>query len=422
MSFQNKGGRRCGAVARASETTSSFLWCTGFHRATCILSGVAAALVPRSTINGRRLRLHYRPDGALSGGGGSGCDRDRRRERCEARLDGHHAHLLRAALLHFPPIVILVDLADGDPQRPRRTGHHPAVPEVDIAGERILQSLEGRCPVVPSQPFRAGRPWRQYPILRTRARLASRRRRSTMDSARPPVQAGRPSIAADWSGCYTRCAVRGASLVVPVTLQLNPWPGSSAADGGLEEDFAHDGFTNSQAKTNWSATDFSTPTQSQGTATGNATVWETERHVIHRDYLSELAGYGYAPRSHGPDHRHHGPLGDRDGGDLQRRGHWVHGDRRRLPGTPATPTVKCTGPAVGQSDIGTRARCPARRASSSPAPILKPTLPADYWDYGPGGSPRRDRAPLPTRSVMRRSSSLRGSSPTPRSQLGAPRR
>ena len=74
-----------------------------------------------------------------------------------------------------------------------------------------------------------------------------------------------------------------------MTLSLQPWPGSSASDGGLQEDFAHDGLTNSQAKAQWRATDFTTPTQSQGTATATATVASgviTAINVV-------LSGYNY---------------------------------------------------------------------------------------------------------------------------------
>ena len=161
--------------------------------------------------------------------------------------------------------------------------------EVDVAGERILQSLEGVVQSCHPNHFVQVDPQGNIRFLdpRTFANGIT----LVMDGSDPRV--GRPSITADWSGCYTACVVRGNSLVVPVTLSLQPWPGSSASNGGLQEDFAHDGLTNSQAKAQWRATDFTSPTQSQGTATATA-IGHERRH--HGDLRRALAATTTPPR------------------------------------------------------------------------------------------------------------------------------
>ena len=101
---------------------------------------------------------------------------------------------------------------------------------MDIAGERILQSLEGA--VQPCHPnhFVQVTPNGDIRFLDPRTFAADVT--LTMDDPMDP-RVGRPSITADWSSCYSRVVVRGHDLVVPVTLRLQPWAGSSASDGGL---------------------------------------------------------------------------------------------------------------------------------------------------------------------------------------------
>ena len=160
--------------------------------------------------------------------------------------------------------------------------------EADVAGERILQSLEGMVQSCHPNHFVQVDPQGNIRFLDPRTFAGSSTITLEMDGSDPRV--GRPSITADWSGCYTACEVRGSSLVVPVTVQTEPWQGSTATDGGLVEDFAHDGLTNSQAKAAWTVTDFTSPQISQGTATGNPTVAGGAITSI----AVGLGGYNYA--------------------------------------------------------------------------------------------------------------------------------
>ena len=194
--------------------------------------------------------------------------------------------------------------------------------EVDISGERILQSLEGSVQAVHPNHFVQVDPTGNIRFLDPRTFAADVS--LTMDGSDPRV--GRPSVTADWSGCYSQCIVRGHNLTVPMTLQLAPWPGSSAADGGLAEDFAHDGLTNSQAKSNWQATDFTTPLQSPG---------HGDRRP-HRDVRSNCLDRRRAGRvwirlgADGHNHRHHGQRCHGHSLDQRRCRHWFHRHGRRL--------------------------------------------------------------------------------------------
>jgi hypothetical protein len=70
-----------------------------------------------------------------------------------------------------------------------------------------------------------------------------------------------PSLTRDYSDCYSQVLVRGNTLVQGVTLQTQPWPGSSSSDGGLQEDFAWGSFSNAAAKAAWVPADWSQPNQ-----------------------------------------------------------------------------------------------------------------------------------------------------------------
>lgn len=71
-----------------------------------------------------------------------------------------------------------------------------------------------------------------------------------------------PELTRDASDNYSQIIVRGNTLVRAFTLQDDPWSGSAGTDGGLAEDFAHDGLTNAQAKAAWVPSDWSQPNQS----------------------------------------------------------------------------------------------------------------------------------------------------------------
>ena len=93
---------------------------------------------------------------------------------------------------------------------------------------------------------------------------------------------GMPELTRDATDNYSRVLVRGNTLVRAVTLQDKPWPGSTAADGGLAEDFAHDGLTNAAAKAAWHYVDWSQPNQAGSPMdAGACTCTDTTHVVIH---------------------------------------------------------------------------------------------------------------------------------------------
>lgn len=81
---------------------------------------------------------------------------------------------------------------------------------------------------------------------------------------------------------YPRTLVRGGPLIYGILLDT--------AGGGLTEDFAHDGLTNSQAKSNWMPSDFQSPTFPPGQATG--TVTESGGGIT-TSFTVVNGGYGY---------------------------------------------------------------------------------------------------------------------------------
>jgi hypothetical protein len=243
--------------------------------------------------------------------------------------------------------------------------------EVDVQGERILQALEGvvqSChpnhfvQVAPDGTIRFHDPrtWSSYITL-------------TMDGSDPRV--GRPSMTCDWSGCYTACEVRGNSLVVGVTLALQPWPGSSDTDGGLQEDFAHDGLTNSQAKAQYNPiADFQSPLQSAGTATGTASITSGAVTTI----ALGVAGYGYASA---PTVAVVGGGGSGATATAAISGGQVTGFTVTAGGSGYTtaPTVLCTGPAVGQQVVGS-CTCPSTTTVTITSSDAKSNFGINYWD------------------------------------------
>ena len=108
--------------------------------------------------------------------------------------------------------------------------------EVSIAGERILNALEGAIQSV--HPNHYLQLTADGTIRWLDPRTFPDNVTLTMgDPADPRV--GPPSLTTDWSGCYQRCVVRGHDQVIAVTLGVRPFPGSSDSDGGLEEDFGY---------------------------------------------------------------------------------------------------------------------------------------------------------------------------------------
>jgi hypothetical protein len=107
-----------------------------------------------------------------------------------------------------------------------------------------------------------------------------------------------PTLTRDAADNYSQVVIRGNTLTQSVTLQDVPWPGSTAPDGGLAEDFAHDGLTNAQAKAAVVPTDWSQPNGGLGgpmdsgtcTCTDTTHVTITTTHTYLADQLAQGAG------------------------------------------------------------------------------------------------------------------------------------
>src|SRR4051812_21515537 len=167
--------------------------------------------------------------------------------------------------------------------------------EVSIAGERLLNAIEGAIQAVhPNHHLQIAADG-TIRFLDPRTFPAD----VTLTMANPSdPRVGAPTITADWSGCYQRCQLRGHDQVMPVTLGVAPFPGSTASDGGLSEDFGHVNvqgttYTNAQAKTNFSARDFLTPGSTPGTAAPIAVLSGTTVGSISLGYTGH--GYTAAP-------------------------------------------------------------------------------------------------------------------------------
>jgi hypothetical protein len=144
-----------------------------------------------------------------------------------------------------------------------------------ISGERILQTIESFI-----------QQWHPNHWLNVEAdgkirirdmRLASNNTLTLGGDAR----LGMPSLTRDYSDSYSQIEVRGNTIATPVVVQTTPWEGSSAADGGLAEDFAHDGLTNAQAKTAWTPEDYQQPSiGGMAQDFGSCTVSDTTHVVV----------------------------------------------------------------------------------------------------------------------------------------------
>jgi hypothetical protein len=274
-----------------------------------------------------------------------------------------------------PPVVILsrlpaVTLSDLDALT--------VIPpfEVDVAGERILQALEGVVQSCHPNHFVQVDPSGNVRFLDPRTFASDIT--LTMDDPSDP-RVGKPSITSDWSGCYTAVNVRGHDLVQAVTLGLAPWPGSSLPDGGLAEDFAHDGLTNSQAKANYQVTDFTQPGLSPGTATATATVTSSAVSAV----TVGQGGYGY---SAAPTVSFSGGGGSGATATANLTSGVVSSITVTGGGSSYTsaPTVTLTGPAVGQSDVGT-CTCPSTTTIRVTSTNTHAIWGANYWDQTVSG-------------------------------------
>jgi hypothetical protein len=243
--------------------------------------------------------------------------------------------------------------------------------EVAIAGERVLQACEGSIQTCHPNQF-------LYVDTSGTIRFLDPRQfvqdlTLTLDGSDPRV--GMPEVSADWSACYSRCIVRGHDQVLAVTLGVKPFPGSSGADGGLAEDFTHDGLTNTAAKAAWTYTDYQNPGQPVGTAQGLAVLSGSTLGSI----SVQFAGYGYGSA---PSVAISGGGGSGATATATIGSGAVTGFTVTAVGSGYTsaPTVVCTPPGgVGQSDVGT-----CTMSSTTSVVVTSSgthvTWAADYWD------------------------------------------
>jgi hypothetical protein len=335
--------------------------------ATCTVSG--GVVQTTFTITAPGTGYSTAPTVLLSGGGGSGATAT------AAVSGGVVTGITRTAGgsgYTTAPVVVLsrlpsVTLADLDQL------NLLAPFEVDFTGERIFQAIEGTIQSIHFNHFvlvdTAGR----LRILDPRVfSLAPNQVTLTMD-ADPRV--GRPQLTVDWSCCYQACLLRGNSLVVPQILQTHPWPGSSATDGGLITDFAHDGLTEAQAIAKWRSTDFTSPSSSPGTATGTATVASGAVTAI----AVGFGGYNYAsaPTVLITDATGTGATATATISSGVVTGFTVTAGGS---GYSASPTVTVTGPAVGQQVIGT-CTMPSTTSVVIHSADASTNFPANWWDF-----------------------------------------
>lgn len=164
--------------------------------------------------------------------------------------------------------------------------------EVTIAGERVLNACEGAIQSV--HPNHHLQLEADGTIRFLDPRTFTGDITLTMGDAGDP-RVGMPSITTDWSNCYQRAQLRGHDQVIAVTLGVQPFPGSSASDGGLSEDFGYVSaqgttFSNADAKAHFTSRDYLQPGQTPGTAQGVAAVTTGSISGISVQY----SGYGYA--------------------------------------------------------------------------------------------------------------------------------
>jgi hypothetical protein len=244
-----------------------------------------------------------------------------------------------------------------------------------IGGESVLQSLESSVNayypndwmgVDPNGDIRFRDP-RQYAADIT----------LTIDGSDARVP--KPTLTRDWSGCFGNVEIRGNTQIQGIAFDLAPRPGSGLTDGGLQELFAHDGLTNSQAKTAFKASDWNQPGQSFGQATATATIGSGAVTAV----TPGNQGYGYASA---PSVSVTGGGGSGATVTANLTGDKVTSYTVTAGGTGYTtpPTITATAPGVGQSVIGT-CTMPDTVTVTITASDPKVQWPAGYWDQSATG-------------------------------------
>lgn len=159
--------------------------------------------------------------------------------------------------------------------------------EVPVVGERILETLQGVIQNVHPNHWLNVEPDGTIRVYDPRA-FATK----TLTLG-PADRVDMPQWSRDVSGCYQRVVIRGNQRVQGIPLRLKPWPGSADPDGGLQEDFAHDGLTNTQAKAAWLARDFQSPQTGINTASAIANI--SGGSVVSLSVVSTGDTYAAAP-------------------------------------------------------------------------------------------------------------------------------
>jgi hypothetical protein len=146
---------------------------------------------------------------------------------------------------------------------------------VTVSGERILQSLEAFVQSVHPNHYLHVQPDGTIRFLDSRSFSGA-----TLTMGGDP-RLGMPTLTRDYSDCYSQVHVRGNTLVKGITLQTNPWPGSANSDGGLAEDFAWGGHSNSAAKSLWTPDCWNQPLSTgQASETGTCTCPDTTHATL----------------------------------------------------------------------------------------------------------------------------------------------
>ena len=146
---------------------------------------------------------------------------------------------------------------------------------VTISGEQILESLESFVQSCHPNHWMHIQPDGTIRFLDLRNAVPT-----TMVLGTDP-RIGMPTMTRDYADCYSQVTVRGNTLATPIILQTLPWPGSTATDGGLKEDFQWGSYSSSNAaKAAWTPSLYQQPgTLAAADDTGTLTCTDST-HVV----------------------------------------------------------------------------------------------------------------------------------------------
>lgn len=273
-----------------------------------------------------------------------------------------------------PPVVLLSTLPATTLSDLDRYGVIPPQ-RFTVSGESVLQSLESSITAYYPNDWMGVDP--NGDIRFRDPRLYVSDISLEMDGSDPRVP--KPSLSRDWSGCFSNVEIRGNTRIEGQYYGLVPRPGSVLTDGGLQEDFSHDGLTNAQAKTAFTAGDWNQPGQSFGQATGTASIGAGAVTGV----TVGVQGYGYGSA---PSVLVTGGGGSGATVTANLTGDKVTSFTVGAGGTGYTtaPTITLTAPGVGQSVIGT-CTMPSTTTVTITASDTRVQWPANYWAQDDAG-------------------------------------